>query len=283
MASAVGSCAARAAPRALADTAGRARVGAWLAEIAETDAGRQLHASGAAQRGAGAPPAALASSSPYLWDLACADPGRLVALLQSDPEARLAACLGDAAGGLRAGGSSADAMRILRAMKTEAALLIALADIGGLWDVMRVARAVTAVADTAVGGAVHHLLTAAVRAGQLAPRDPHLPETGCGYIVLAMGKMGAGELNYSSDIDLIVLFDPDAPALVAGHVEPGPLFGAPRRASSSRCCRSGPSWAMCFGSTCDCARTRPRRKSRSRWPPASTIMRAGARTGNARR
>ena len=30
-----------------------------------------------------------------------------------------------------------------------------------------------------------------------------------GLFVLAMGKMGAGELNYSSDIDLIVLFDLD--------------------------------------------------------------------------
>ena len=26
-------------------------------------------------------------------------------------------------------------------------------------------------------------------------------------VALAMGKMGAGELNYSSDIDLICLFD----------------------------------------------------------------------------
>ena len=33
------------------------------------------------------------------------------------------------------------------------------------------------------------------------------PEQGCGYVVLAMGKMGAHELNYSSDIDLIVLYD----------------------------------------------------------------------------
>ena len=38
--------------------------------------------------------------------------------------------------------------------------------------------------------------------------DPDRPEEGCGLIVLAMGKMGAGELNYSSDIDLIVFFDP---------------------------------------------------------------------------
>ena len=41
--------------------------------------------------------------------------------------------------------------------------------------------------------------------------------------MLALGKHGAGELNYSSDIDLIVFFDPGARAVRAG-VEPGPLF-----------------------------------------------------------
>ncbi len=42
-------------------------------------------------------------------------------------------------------------------------------------------------------------------------------------IVLAMGKMGAGELNYSSDIDLIVFYDPEAPTLAA-DIEPAPFF-----------------------------------------------------------
>ena len=51
-------------------------------------------------------------------------------------------------------------------------------------------------------------------------------EDGSGYIVLAMGKMGAFELNYSSDIDLIVFYDPDAPALV-------PQESKPRRSSSA--------------------------------------------------
>ena len=46
---------------------------------------------------------------------------------------------------------------------------------------------------------------------------------GSGYIVLAMGKMGAFELNYSSDIDLIVFYDPAAPALPK-DAEPAPLF-----------------------------------------------------------
>ena len=38
-----------------------------------------------------------------------------------------------------------------------------------------------------------------------------------------MGKMGAGELNYSSDIDLIVFFDPAATSL-APDIEPAPFF-----------------------------------------------------------
>ena len=38
-----------------------------------------------------------------------------------------------------------------------------------------------------------------------------------------MGKMGAGELNYSSDIDLIVFFDSAAPTL-APDIEPQPFF-----------------------------------------------------------
>src|SRR3989442_872876 len=49
------------------------------------------------------------------------------------------------------------------------------------------------------------------------------PEDGSGLIVLAMGKIGAGELNYSSDIDLIVFFDPAATSLVP-DIEPQPFF-----------------------------------------------------------
>jgi [glutamine synthetase] adenylyltransferase / [glutamine synthetase]-adenylyl-L-tyrosine phosphorylase len=218
-----GSCAARAAPQALADEAGRVRFAGWLDEIADSDAGRALHAIAAAYPLARALIEAIASSSPYLWDLARADPDRLVAVLQSDPDARFASCLASAGRKVRAAASQPDAMRLLREAKSEAALLVALADIGGLWDVMRVAAAITELADCAAGAAVHHLLCGAVSAGHLVPSDPGRPEIGSGYFVLAMGKMGAGELNYSSDIDIIVLFDPDAPAIARG-IEPGWLF-----------------------------------------------------------
>ena len=155
--------------------------------------------------------AGLGESSPFLWDLASADPARLTRLLACDPDRHLDVLLADSARAVAATTDDAEAMRLLRRMKAEAALLIALADIGGVWPVMRAARALTALADTAVSAAVRFALTEAAQAGRITPLDSAAPEHGSGYIVLAMGKMGAGELNYSSDIDLIVFFDPAAP------------------------------------------------------------------------
>ena len=43
---------------------------------------------------------------------------------------------------------------------------------------------------------------------------PRIRREGSGWIVLGMGKLGAHELNFSSDIDLIVFFDPEAPAII---------------------------------------------------------------------
>jgi [glutamine synthetase] adenylyltransferase / [glutamine synthetase]-adenylyl-L-tyrosine phosphorylase len=57
----------------------------------------------------------------------------------------------------------------------------------------------------------------------MRPSNPDRPEEGCGLIVLAMGKMGAGELNFSSDIDLIVFYDAEASSL-APDIEPQPFF-----------------------------------------------------------
>ena len=50
------------------------------------------------------------------------------------------------------------------------------------------------------------------------------PENGCGVVVLALGKHGARELNYSSDVDLIVLYGPQAAASIPEGTESGPLF-----------------------------------------------------------
>jgi glutamate-ammonia-ligase adenylyltransferase len=91
----------------------------------------------------------------------------------------------------------------LRIAKRRGALLIALADIGGLWPLQDVTHALTRLADAATATSLQFLVDAEAARGKLKadPRDA------AGMFVLAMGKMGAYELNYSSDIDLIVLFD----------------------------------------------------------------------------
>jgi glutamate-ammonia-ligase adenylyltransferase len=108
-------------------------------------------------------------------------------------------------------------------MKAEAALLIALADVGGVWPVAQVTAALTKVAETALGAAVRHLLRDAISRGKLVSADLQQPEVGSGYVVLAMGKMGGYELNFSSDIDLMVFFDPVAASL-APNVEYGQFY-----------------------------------------------------------
>ena len=115
-------------------------------------------------------------------------------------------------------------MRALRLAKRESALLIALADIGGVWDIAEATEALSRFADAAVSAALRFLLRREAREGgsRSTPSAADI-EAGCGLVVLALGKHGARELNYSSDVDLIVLFDAAAPAIPAG-VEPGPLF-----------------------------------------------------------
>lgn len=165
----------------------------------------------------------IAESSPYLWDLIRADPARLVTLLKADPDKHLAAVLARSFDAVDAAEAEDEAMRLLRRMKAEAALLIALADIGGVWTLQRVTGALTDLADTAVRAAVRFLLRDAASRRKLEPRNKAEPEQGSGYVVVAMGKMGAFELNYSSDIDLIVFFDPDT-AAVSRDADAGQLY-----------------------------------------------------------
>ncbi|WP_372397413.1 bifunctional [glutamine synthetase] adenylyltransferase/[glutamine synthetase]-adenylyl-L-tyrosine phosphorylase [Azospirillum sp. HJ39] len=95
----------------------------------------------------------------------------------------------------------------LRVAKRRAALLIALADIAGVWPLFRVTGALSELAETGVRLAANFLLRRAGEAGTLTLPDPQRPWVGSGLIVLGMGKLGGRELNYSSDIDLIVLYD----------------------------------------------------------------------------
>jgi glutamate-ammonia-ligase adenylyltransferase len=203
------------APLLIDSSAAKARLSEWLAGLPESEAA-PIRALLAAHPVVQTLLESLSESSPFLWDLVTAAPARVPALMADAPERHLDELLA------RSGAAAAqvedidEAMRILRRMKAEAALLIALADIGGVWPVMRATRALTDLADTAVDAAVRFALAEAARAGRFNPKDIAQPQRDSGYIVLAMGKMGGFELNYSSDIDLIVFFDPDSAALPEG-------------------------------------------------------------------
>ena len=210
------------APRLVDPSGAHARVDDWLAGLASADA-RPLRALLTANPIVSTLLGSLSESSLYLWELVSREPDRLLRLLRANPEQYLVALLAEHGRAAASSIDGADAMRLLRRMKAEAALLIALADIGGVWPVMQAARALTDLADTAVDAAVRFILSEAARAGRLKLKDNSQPQMGSGYAVLAMGKMGAFELNYSSDIDLIVLYEPTAPALPA-DAEPSTLY-----------------------------------------------------------
>ncbi|CAN3990216.1 hypothetical protein MCBRY_001036 [Methylocystis bryophila] len=144
-------------------------------------------------------------ASPFLGEIASRDPGRTARLILSPPEESLAALLCRVRA-LRPE-TEAEAMRALRGAKEEAALLAGLADLAGVWDVESVTRALTEFADAALAAAIDFTLRQAAQAGSLSLDDPDDPARRAGWIFLAMGKAGAFELNYSSDLDLVVLFD----------------------------------------------------------------------------
>jgi glutamate-ammonia-ligase adenylyltransferase len=95
----------------------------------------------------------------------------------------------------------------LRRAKRRVALMTALADLAGVWPLEEVTGQLTRFADLAVQLALEAAIGQEIRRGKLPGQGPDDIAQAGGMVALAMGKMGAGELNYSSDIDLICLFD----------------------------------------------------------------------------
>jgi [glutamine synthetase] adenylyltransferase / [glutamine synthetase]-adenylyl-L-tyrosine phosphorylase len=95
----------------------------------------------------------------------------------------------------------------LRQAKRRIALITALADLAGVWPLEKVTGVLTDFAGLACELAIRAEVAALIRRGKLPGQGPDDVASAGGLVVLAMGKMGAHELNYSSDIDLICLFD----------------------------------------------------------------------------
>jgi glutamate-ammonia-ligase adenylyltransferase len=199
----------------------KARVAELKAAAKGTPAAKDLSAL-LAKRKVAAFVGSVMGASPFLRALILDDPARLMEVMSSSPSARAREISAVVARVWR-GATEAELMATLRRARQDVALTVALADLGGVWDVGKVTEALTTFADAAVGAAVRFLLASAAAAGDIVLDDAKKPEQGSGWIVLGMGKLGAGELNYSSDIDLIALFDRER-ARLPGDREPAEFF-----------------------------------------------------------
>ena len=95
----------------------------------------------------------------------------------------------------------------LRVAKRRIALLAGIADLGGVWTLEDVTQALSNLADGAVDVALKRLVGAEIARGKIPGQTGDDAGTAAGMVSIAMGKGGAYELNYSSDVDLICLFD----------------------------------------------------------------------------
>jgi len=145
-------------------------------------------------------------NSAFLSRLAARDPAILKQIVMAGPTSALDAAIARA-GAVALLEDEALAMTELRGAKRAAALTIALADIGGLWPLEEVTGALTRFADVCVRSALRFLLRRAATLHNMAEQDGAVLEATTGLTVLAMGKYGAHELNYSSDIDLVVFYE----------------------------------------------------------------------------
>ena len=156
----------------------------------------------------------LGGHSPYLAELAERESATLLRFAERGPDDALALAL-DPLGRADPDAARAAVAALLRQSKRQVALIAAAADLAGLWPLDRVTGALSDLAEATIDYACAHLLREAaareeLRLPRATARDPRAVARGSGLVILGMGKLGGRELNYSSDIDLMVLYEPTA-------------------------------------------------------------------------
>jgi len=167
----------------------------WVRAIADDPMGRHILES-------------IFSNSPFLTACALSEIPLLMQVLTRGPDSTFGGIIGRIKDDLGREPAQDGLMRELRLCRRRAALVAAIADVTGHWPLERVTHALSDFADAALSATISHLMRHAAEDGDLVLADEHFPEDDCGYVALAMGKYGARELNYSSDIDLIILYEP---------------------------------------------------------------------------
>ncbi len=150
---------------------------------------------------------AIFGNSPFLTRCLIQDMGMLRAILTDGFERYFYETLDEVEGSGASAEDQATLMARLRRARLRVALTVALADISGVWGLEAVTRRLSRFADCSLRATSGFLLKQAHQKNAITLPFPDDPNLGSGLIIIAMGKLGANELNYSSDIDLIVLYD----------------------------------------------------------------------------
>ncbi|MDP6786487.1 MAG: bifunctional [glutamine synthetase] adenylyltransferase/[glutamine synthetase]-adenylyl-L-tyrosine phosphorylase [Rhodospirillales bacterium] len=152
---------------------------------------------------------AVFGNSPFLAQCAASDPAALRDIVTLGPATVVDAIMKNLEAARTTEHDDTALGRLLRIAKRRLALAVAMADIAEVWTLEKVTGAISDFAETALSVAAAHLLRQSARTGAFSLPHADDPELDSGLVILGMGKLGSRELNYSSDIDFIVLYDPD--------------------------------------------------------------------------
>ena len=153
--------------------------------------------------------ASIFGNSPFLSGVAIREQGFLTRIVEEGADPVFAEIAAAVEISEDLGEDTTALMRRLRVAKRRVSLLAAVAELIGAWTLEQQTAALSRFAEAALGAVVRHLLRQAQTKGSAALVSADEPERDSGLIVLGMGKLGGNELNYSSDIDLILLYDPN--------------------------------------------------------------------------
>ncbi|WP_033067533.1 bifunctional [glutamine synthetase] adenylyltransferase/[glutamine synthetase]-adenylyl-L-tyrosine phosphorylase [Thalassospira australica] len=160
---------------------------------------------------------ALFGNSPYLTNLCLRDPDVVCDVFDNGLDRAFANALDPVRISADASGlDQPTTMATVRRAKRRAALVIAIADICKAWPLEKITSAISDTAEVTLDFTIAHCLSAVAKLRKYDLPNPENPLEGSGIFAIGMGKLGAGELNYSSDIDLIFLYDQD----VVTYIDP---------------------------------------------------------------
>ena len=148
-------------------------------------------------------------NGPALGRALTREPAQLRLVAEGGPDSAFESALNEIANAARHAADRRALGLRLRAAKRRALLTAALAHLAGAWSPDEVAASLTRLADAAIGCALDHLLRETAKRGTLVPVDRDQPMSACGVAVFGVGGLGAGELTYTSTLNLFVLFDPE--------------------------------------------------------------------------